>query len=59
MGQTKWIAENSAAMNYCLSSTNGDVVDYDDPQQWKNADAAISVLDARKSPTASRLAITI
>jgi len=50
MGQTKWIAENSAAMKLLFVVHEGDVVDYDDPQQWKNADAAISVLDAHDIP---------
>lgn len=50
MGQTKWLAENSAALKLLLVVHEGDVVDYDDQTQWQNADAAMSVFDKHNIP---------
>jgi hypothetical protein len=44
----KWIAQNTDAMNIKYVLHVGDMVDSgNDPQQWKNFDAAIGILDGK------------
>jgi len=50
LSQTQWLAENASGLKLLCVIHEGDVVDYDDPQQWKNADTAISVLDEHDIP---------
>ena len=50
MGQTQWVADNRARYNIQAVLHEGDVVDGNDAQQWANAEAAISLLDAAEIP---------
>lgn len=48
--QTQWIADNRARQNIQAVLHEGDIVDRNEPKQWANADAAISILDAAEIP---------
>lgn len=45
--QTRWIVENRAVRNIAFVLHEGDIVNRDDPRQWKNAQRAITILDGK------------
>ncbi len=48
--QTQWIADNQVRYNIRAVLHEGDAVDGNEADQWANADAAISILDAAEIP---------
>jgi 3',5'-cyclic AMP phosphodiesterase CpdA len=52
MAQTQWIAENAKARNIAWVLHLGDITNRSSVQEWKNASAAMKVLDDAKIPYA-------
>lgn len=50
--QTRWVAENQHARNIASVLQLGDVTNHNAPDEWKNASAAMKVLDDAKVPYA-------